>query len=118
MPFTFSVVEYADMIYVYDFCDGNSVHAVAEYKQRCPNRRIPNRRVFTPCYQTLRNTGTHSGVRIAAECEVNEGVDEEGIYQVVQSRPIASTRRIARRLRVPQKISVLFIFVEQWVLML
>ena len=30
MPFTFSVAEYADMIYVYGFCDGNSVHAVAE----------------------------------------------------------------------------------------
>ena len=30
MPFTFSVAEYADMIYVYGFCDGNSVHALAE----------------------------------------------------------------------------------------
>jgi hypothetical protein len=29
MPFTFSV---ADMIYVYGFCDGNSVNAVAEYQ--------------------------------------------------------------------------------------
>jgi len=37
MPFTFSVAEYADMIYVYGFCDGNSVHAVAEYQQRFPN---------------------------------------------------------------------------------
>jgi hypothetical protein len=26
------------MIYVYDFCDGNSVHAVAEYQKRFPNR--------------------------------------------------------------------------------
>ena len=40
MPFTFSVAEYADMIYVYGFCDGNSVQAVAEYQQRFPNRRI------------------------------------------------------------------------------
>jgi len=32
MPFTFSVAEYADMIYVYGFCDSNSVHAVAEYQ--------------------------------------------------------------------------------------
>jgi len=29
MPFTFAVAEYADMIYVYGFCDGNSVHAIA-----------------------------------------------------------------------------------------
>ena len=46
MPFTFSFEEYADMICVYGFCDGNSVLAVAEYQQRFPNRRIPNRRVF------------------------------------------------------------------------
>jgi hypothetical protein len=38
MPFTFSVEEYADMIYVYGFCDCNSVHAVAEYQKRFPNR--------------------------------------------------------------------------------
>jgi len=74
--------------------------------------------VFTPGYQTLRNTGTLSGVRIAAECEVNEGVDEEGIDQMIQSSPLASTRRIARLLRVSHKTSVLLIFVEQTVLML
>jgi len=53
MPFTFSVAEYADMIYVYSFCDGNSVHAVAEYQQCFPNHRIPTPRVFTRVYQTL-----------------------------------------------------------------
>ena len=37
MPFTFSVAEYADMIYAYGFCDGNSVHAVAEYQRLFPN---------------------------------------------------------------------------------
>ena len=102
MPFTFSVAEYADMIYVYGFCDGNSVHAVAEYGnsvhavaeyQRCfPNCRIPTRRVFTRLYHTLRDTGTLSGVRIAAKHDVNESVDEEeGIVQMVQSSPRAST---------------------------
>ena len=77
MPFTFSVAQYAGMIYVYGFCDGNSVLAVAEYQQRFPNSRIPNRRVFTRVYQTLRDTGTLPGVPIAAERGVNEGVDEE-----------------------------------------
>jgi len=38
MPFRFSFAEYADMIYVYGFCDGNTVHAVAEYQKRFPNR--------------------------------------------------------------------------------
>jgi hypothetical protein len=40
LPFTISFEEYADMIYVNGFCDGNSVLSVAEYQQRFPNRRI------------------------------------------------------------------------------
>jgi len=39
----------------------------------------------------LRDTGTLPGVRIAAERDVNEGVDEEGTVQMVQSSPRAST---------------------------
>ena len=90
------------MIYVYGFCDGNSLQAVAEYQQRFPNRRIPTQRVFTRVYQTLRDTGTLPGLRIAAERDVNEGVnEEEGIVQMVQSSPRASTQRTARHLRVP-----------------
>ena len=101
MPFTFSVAECADMIYVYGFCDSNSLHAVAEYRRRFPNCRIPTQRVFTRVYQTLRDTGTLPGVRIAAERDVNEGIDEEGIVQMVQSSPCVSMRRIARCLHVP-----------------
>jgi len=101
MPFAFSVAEYVDMIYVYGFCDGNSVHAVAEYQRRFPNCRIPTRRVFTRVYQKLRHTGTLPGVRIAADRDINESVSEECIVQMEQSSPRASTRRIARRLRVP-----------------
>ena len=89
------------MIYVYGFCDGNSVRAVAEYQRRFPNRRIPTRKVFTRVYQTMRDTGTLPGVRIADERDVDESVGEEGIVQMVQSSPRAITRRIARRLRVP-----------------
>jgi len=59
------------------FCDGNSFHAVAEYQQRFPNRRIPTRRVFTRVYQSLWDTGLFPEVRIASERNVNEGVDEE-----------------------------------------
>jgi len=72
MPFTFSVAEYADMIYMYGFSDGNSVHAVAEYQQRFPNHRLPTRRVFTGVYQTLRDRGSLPGVRIGAEHDVNK----------------------------------------------
>jgi len=102
MPFTLAVAKYADMIYVYGFSDGNLFQAAVEYQQRFPSRRMPTRRVFTRVYQTLRDTGTLPGVHIAAERDVNEGVDKEkDIVQMVQNSPRASTRRISRRLRVP-----------------
>ena len=95
------------MIGVYGFCDGNAVNAVAEYQQRFPNRRVPTRRVFIRVYHTLLDTGTLPGVRIAAERDGNEGVDEEeGIVQILHSCPCASTRRIAGRFRVPPHESV------------
>ena len=69
----------------------NSVRAVAEYQQRFLNRRIPTRRVFTRVYQTLRDTGTLPGIRIAAERDVSEGVDEEeGIVWMAQGSPRVS----------------------------
>jgi hypothetical protein len=47
--------------------------------------------VFTRVYQTLRDTGTLPGVRIAAKHDVIEGIDEEeGIVQMVQRSPRAS----------------------------
>ena len=74
------------------FCDGNSVLAVAEYQQRFPNRRIPNRRVFTGVSQALRDTGRLPGVRIEAEHGVNEGVNEKGIVRMVHHSQRMSTR--------------------------
>jgi len=101
MPFIFSVAEYA-YIYVYGFCGGNSVHAVAEYQERFPNIRIPAQRVFTGVYQTLRDAGTLPDIRIAVERDVNRGVDEEeGIVGMAQGSPRASKRRITRCLRFP-----------------
>jgi hypothetical protein len=60
-------------------------HSASVVCFRCnkPNRRIPNRRVFTEVYQALRDTGRLPGVRIAAERGVNEGVNEEGIVRMV-----------------------------------
>jgi len=63
MPFPYSVADYADMIYVYSICDGNSVHAIAEYQQIFPNT---NPKSVTQVYQTLRDTGTLPSIRTAA----------------------------------------------------
>jgi len=42
MPFTFSNKEYADMHFVYRFCNGNTSAAVEEYQQHFPWQRIPD----------------------------------------------------------------------------
>ncbi|KAJ4437665.1 hypothetical protein ANN_17810 [Periplaneta americana] len=39
MPYKFSTAEYADMVYVYGLCNGSTLHAVAEYERRFPNRK-------------------------------------------------------------------------------
>lgn len=49
MPQYFTNAEYADIHFVYGFCNGNANAAVQEYRRRFPNRRIPNDRVFTGC---------------------------------------------------------------------
>ena len=100
MPFTFSFEKYADMIYVYGFCGGNTCLAVAEYQQQFPNRRIANRRVFTGVYQALRDTGRLPGVRIAAERGANEGVNEK----------VFSVWYTAVHVRVREELQDVFVF--------
>jgi hypothetical protein len=39
IPHMFTNVEYADMLYVYGFCDGSTTAAVEEYRRRLPMRR-------------------------------------------------------------------------------
>jgi hypothetical protein len=67
MPFTFSNAEYADMVFVYGFCNGNAVAAVAEYYRRFLNRSIPDRRVLTRVFNTLRERGTLPSAHVSSE---------------------------------------------------
>jgi len=70
MPFVFSNVEYCDMHFVYEFCNGNARAAVEEYQRRLPDRRIPSRGVFTRINQTLRDTGCLPSVAVRSKSEV------------------------------------------------
>ena len=45
--------EYADMPYVYGFCDGSATGTVEEYRRRFLVRRIPVRRLFSEVFSTL-----------------------------------------------------------------
>lgn len=54
----FSNAELADIHYVYGYCDGNAREAQREYQRRFPNRRLPDRRVFSRSHQRLSEYGS------------------------------------------------------------
>ena len=56
MPRLYSNSEYADMVYLYGFCDGNVNAARREYSARFPNRKLPNKFVFSSTFQRLKET--------------------------------------------------------------
>ncbi|PSN38956.1 hypothetical protein C0J52_24461 [Blattella germanica] len=58
MPFMYTHIEYAVMIYVNGFCDGNALNAVAEYRRRFPTRRTLSSRVFVRAFQSVRDSGS------------------------------------------------------------
>lgn len=47
---------YANMIFVYGFCDGNELQILEEYHRRYPRRRIPIRHTILSAFQSLRDT--------------------------------------------------------------
>ena len=101
MPYTYSNVEYADIIFMYGFCNGNAEAAVREYRLKYPNRRCPDAKVFYRVYQNLRDTGCFPGIRPTAERTENQN-GARRIVRMVDRSPNISTRRISSRLGIPQ----------------
>lgn len=92
----FTNSEYADMHFVYGFCNGNSRAAVEEYRRRFPNRQIPNRQVFTDLHNRLRETG--SVVKVKPDGVMKTPVQvEEAVIQSVLRSPGTSVRRVSRQ---------------------
>jgi len=67
MPHIFTNAKYADMIYVYGFCDGSATAAVEEYRRRFPTRRFPYRKVFYKVFNTLRKCGMLPSAHVSSE---------------------------------------------------
>ena len=76
MPHLFTNAEYADMPYVYGFCDGSATATVEEYRRRFPMRRIPDRRVFSKVFNTLRECGTLSSAHVSSENVRKQNMEE------------------------------------------
>ena len=85
MPHIFTNAEYADMMYVYGFCDGSATAAVEEYRRRFPMRRIPDNRLFYKVFNTLRECGTLPNAHVSSERTRKQNTEEqENIVDMVQ----------------------------------
>ena len=101
MPHIFTNAEYADMMYVYGFCDGSATAAVQEYRRRFPMRRIPDCRVFYKVFNILRECSTLPSAHISIERACKQNMKEqEDILDMVQCSPNTSTRRLSAHIGV------------------
>lgn len=95
---TYTNAEYADILFVYGYCDGNAAEARREYQRRFPNRRIPNVRVFPGTYRAIAETGSVKRRRVDAGAPpVYQADDEEEILRHFEDDPTTSTTKVARQ---------------------
>jgi hypothetical protein len=95
----FTNSEYADIHFVYGFCNGNAKSASLEYARRFPERQAPNPRVFSAVHARLRETGSF----VRRQREGFDAIDvqtEENILEAVRNSPGTSTRRLSNQLLV------------------
>ena len=94
MPEVFSNREYADIHYVYGFCNGNAEAAVREYGTRFPTRRLPHKSVFARTHQNLTENGCFK-----VRKEVRLSNSSEQIRNYFRRHPRASIARASLNLR-------------------
>jgi hypothetical protein len=106
MP-SFTKEEYADILFVYGFCNGNSRRAQRRYQELYPNRRLPSPYVFGNTFRRLRETGSVLTERPNAGAGVIRRVSvDERILAAVEIDPSTSIRRLALQYNVSrQRIS-------------
>ena len=97
----FTNEEYADMHFVYGFCDGNSLRAKAGYHLHYPLRCLPNRAVFAAIQQKLRETGLFDKVCKMSQDHCSATI-EEYIVDQVEEDPNVSSRILAREFGILQ----------------
>jgi hypothetical protein len=94
MPHIFTNGEYADMLYVYGFCNGSVIAVTEEYRRRLPLSRIPDCRVFSMVFNTFREGGTLPSAHVSSERPRQQHMEEqENIVEMVQRSPTTSMRQ-------------------------
>lgn len=93
-------MEYADIVFVYAFCNGNATAARREYLRKYPRRRLPAKKTFSVTFIRLRETGSFNIIPYAdgqfAPLQ-NEGRTNR-ILNHFDDNPSTSNRRSNREL--------------------
>jgi hypothetical protein len=97
MPTTYSYEEYADLVFVYGFCNGNGRAAVEEYRQRYPHRMVPHHSTLANVLWCWRETGSCPRANREHVKQRRDG----NVLDTVQRSPTWSVCRILRITGVP-----------------
>jgi hypothetical protein len=101
VPHIVTSTEYADMLYVYAFCDGSATAAVEEYWQRFSMHKIRAHRVFYKVFNTLCERGKLPSAHVSSEWARQQHVQQQdNILDLVQRSPTTSTLRYSACLSV------------------
>lgn len=100
---SFTNEEYADIIFIYGFCNGDSAAARREYLLRYPNRRTPHVTVFDALYRRIRQTGNvQRRTSDAGRPRIYRPEVEEEILRQFYEDPTTSTNVVAARMGLSQ----------------
>lgn len=102
MPRVFTSEEYADIHFVYGYCNGNAVAAVREYRLRFPDRRLPHKDVFGAIHRRFREFGLRNNNEQNRQVNgVNRRINNR-VLQAFDANPHLSHRKAARQLNIPK----------------
>lgn len=102
MPREFSNEEYADIVFIYGFCNGSAEAAKNEYHLRFPLRRCPNAKTFSRVFHHLKENGQFPN-RSKSERPTNERI-RQGVLESVEEDPSTSSRKIATNLNTTSSV--------------
>jgi hypothetical protein len=90
----FTNAEYADMLYVYVFCNGSATTAVEDCCRRFHMQRIPDRRVFSKVFNILHERAHVSSERARQQYMGNGKI----FFEKAERSPATSPRKLSTRL--------------------
>lgn len=103
MPQHYTPAEYANMHYIYGLCNGNANRAASAYREKYPNLRHPDYRVFIRVHNAFME-GRFPGTGIGGASEGRpQRHNAAEVLEIVAEDPGTSISVITRRTGIPQK---------------